>query len=177
MSRIPTIDPTTATGRTAELFSAVQKKMGAVPNVLRVLGNSPAALGAYLALSDTLSSSQFDAREREAIALAVAGANDCEYCASAHGFISRNLKVSDDDIQRHLRAESGDARLNAALRFSKAVVDRKGWAGEEELDAARQAGLTDQEIVEIVALTVANILTNYTNHIAGTEIDFPALKL
>lgn len=173
MSRIPAIDPSTATGATAELFAAAQKKMGAVPNVLRVLGNSPAALNAYLTLSDVLSGTRFDAREREAIALAVAGANECGYCASAHGFISRNLKVSDVEIRQHLRAESDNPRLNAALRFARAVVDRKGWAGDADLVRARDAGLTNQEIVEIVALTAANILTNYTNHIAATEIDFP----
>lgn len=176
MSRITTIDPKTANGKTAELFDLVQQKMGKVPNVLRVLGNSPAALQAYLALSDALAGSRFNAREKEAIALTVAGANDCAYCASAHGFISRSLKVSDADIQGHLQAESSDPRLNAALQFARAVVDRKGWAGEQDLDAARQAGLSDQEIVEVVALTVANLLTNYINHVAGTEIDFPALQ-
>ena len=60
MSRIPAIDPTTATGATAELFETARRKMGAVPNVLRVLGNSPAALQAYLTLSEVLAGSRFD---------------------------------------------------------------------------------------------------------------------
>ena len=177
MSRIAPIDPNTATGPTAELFETAKQKMGGVPNVLRVLGNSAAALKAYLTLSDVLAETSFNAREREAIALTIAGANDCNYCASAHGFISRNLKVSDSEVRQHLRGESDQPRLNAALRFAKAVVDKKGWAGDEDLASARDGGLTDQEIIEIVALTAANILTNYANHIADTEIDFPALAV
>ena len=176
MSRIPAIDPTTATGATAELFETARRKMGAVPNVLRVLGNSPAALQAYLTLSEVLAGSRFDARAREAIALAVAGANACDYCASAHGFIAKNLRVGDEEIRRHLEGHSDDPRLDAALQFARAVVDKKGWADDGDLAAARDGGLDDQQIVEVVALTVANILTNYTNHIAGTEIDFPLLS-
>jgi uncharacterized peroxidase-related enzyme len=177
MSRIPAVDPDTATGETAELFDAAKKKMGGVPNVLRVLGNSPAALKAYLTLSDVLAGTSFDAREREAIALAVAGANRCGYCAAAHSFISKNLKVSDDEIQRRLRGETDDARLQAALTFARTLVEKKGWADDQDLAAAREAGLGDREIVEIVALTVANILTNYTNHVADTDVDFPEVKV
>ena len=46
MSRIPQIDPQTATGRTGELLQSVQESLGVVPNFIRVLANSPAALSA-----------------------------------------------------------------------------------------------------------------------------------
>lgn len=177
MSRIDPINPDAATGKTAELFEAARKKMGAVPNLLRVLGHSPAALEAYLTLSDVLANTRFDAREREAIALTVAGANACDYCASAHGFISSNLKVSDEEIRKRLQGQSEDARLQAALTFAKAVVDKKGWVDDDDLQAVRNGGLETAEIIDIVALTVVNILTNYTNHVAQTEIDFPKIAV
>jgi len=176
MSRIPAIDPQSASGETAELFKTAEKNMGAVPNIIRVLGNSPAALKAYLTLSDILSETGFDAKEREAIALAVAGANGCNYCASAHSYISQSLKVSDDEIQRRLRGETEDPRLQAALTFARTLVEKKGWADDADLQAARDAGLGDKEIIELVALTVANFLTNYTNHVAETEVDFPEVS-
>lgn len=176
MSRLSAINPQNAAGETAGLFAAAEKKMGAVPNVLRVLGNSPMALNAYLTLSEILGSSSFDAREREALALTVAGANGCDYCASAHAFISKNLKVSDDEIHKRLRGESEDVRLAAALAFARAIVDKKGWVDESDLNVARSAGLGDREIVEIVTIVVANMLTNYVNHVARTEIDFPVIQ-
>ena len=173
MSRIPTVDPNAATGETKELFDAAQKKMGGVPNILRVMGNSPVALKAYLKLSEVLSDSAFNAEEREAIALTIANTNDCDYCASAHTAISKGLKVSDEDIDDRLQGRSSDSRLQAAMTFAKAIVDKKGWVEDSDIQSARDEGLSDGEIMELVTISVVNILTNYTNHVADTEIDFP----
>lgn len=176
MSRIAPVDPESATGETKELFDAAKKKMGGVPNILRVMGNSPVALKAYLSLSDIVSKSGFSAAEREGIALAAAGSNNCDYCASAHTAISKSLEVSDDEISSRLKGQSTDARLQAAMTLSKQIIDNKGWIEDADLQAARDAGLDDGELVEIITITVLNILTNYVNHIAETEIDFPKVK-
>ncbi|MHA7871252.1 MAG: carboxymuconolactone decarboxylase family protein [Hyphococcus sp.] len=160
----------------AELFAAVKSKAGMVPNVYRVIANQPAALAATLKFGEELSKGAFDPKTREAIALTVAGANDCDYCASAHSAISKSLKVDDVEIAKHLEGGSADPTLNAILTFAKAVVEKRGWAGEADLQTARDAGLTDAEIVETIVNVVANILTNYVNHVADTAIDFPVVK-
>lgn len=176
MSRIPAVDPESASGKTKELFETAKKKMGGVPNILRVMGNSPVSLNAYLTLSGIVAESEFDAAEREAIALAIASANNCDYCASAHTAISKDLKVSDDKISEYLKGKASDERLQAAITFAKSVVDNKGWVGDDGVQEARDGGLSDKEIMEVVTISVLNILTNYTNHVAGTEIDFPEVK-
>lgn len=177
MSRINAIDPENATGETRELFDAAKEKMGGVPNVLRVLGNSPAALKAYLTLGEILGNTAFDAREREAVALTVAAANGCNYCASAHTAISKSLKVSDDDIESQLEARSDDARLQSTLQFAKTVVEKRGWVSDADLEQARGAGLEDSEIMDVIAIVILNMLTNYSNHVAETDIDFPEVKV
>lgn len=177
MSRIPALDPQAAAPETKDLFAAVKGKLGLVPNLVRVLGNAPAALKAYLGFSDALSGASLDAKTREAIALTVAGANSCEYCASAHSFISKSLKVEDGEISRRLKGQSGDARTQAVLTFAKAIVDKRGLVSDGDLAAARGAGLDDRAITEIVAIVSLNIFTNYVNHVAGTEVDFPKVKL
>lgn len=177
MSRIPPIDPNTATGDAKQLLDSVQKKLGMTPNVIRTIANAPAALKAYLGINEALATGSFDAKTREAFALAVAGANGCEYCASAHTAISKGLKVDDEEIDRRLGGHSSDPALDAALVFARTVVEKRGFVSDNDIAAVRAAGHDDSAISEILANVVANIFTNYVNHVAETEIDFPKVDL
>ena len=87
MNRITQLDPAQATGKTKQLFDGVQAKLGVVPNLFRVFGNSTAALEGYLNFSGALAGGVLNAKVREQIALAVAEINDCTYCRSSHTYI------------------------------------------------------------------------------------------
>ncbi len=176
MSRLTKITDENASPAAAELFGAIKSKVGMVPNVYRVIANQPAALKGLLGLGEDLGQGSFDAATRDAIALAVAGENNCDYCASAHTAISKGLKVDQNEITARLNGKSSDERLQAILTFAVAVVDKKGFVSDEDLALARNAGLDDAAIVETIANVVANIFTNYINHTAQTEIDFPAVS-
>lgn len=176
MSRLTQISDADASPEAAALFTAIKSKVGAVPNLYRVMANEPAVLAAALGFGDALSKGSFDQKTREAIALAVAGENKCDYCASAHSAISKSLKIDAAEIAARLHGKSADPKLNAILAFAVKVVDKRGLVSDADVAAAREAGLTQGEIVETVAVTVANILTNYINHVAETEIDFPVVR-
>lgn len=176
MSRINPVSDAEASPEAAGLFAAIKSKIGAVPNLYRVMANEPAVLAAALGFGDALGKGSFDQKTREAIALAVAGENKCDYCASAHSAISKSLKVDAAEIEARLKGKSADPKLNAILAFAVKVVDTRGLVSDADLAAAKEAGLTQGEIVETVAVTVANILTNYINHVAETEIDFPVVR-
>jgi uncharacterized peroxidase-related enzyme len=173
MPRIAQINDATATPEAAALFAAIKGKIGMVPNLYRVAANQPAVLKALLGANEALAAGSFDARTREAIALTVAGANACDYCASAHSAISASLKVDDAAIAAHLSGRSPNPRTDAILRLASAVVETRGLVRDADLEDARAAGLTDGDIVETVGNVIANIFTNYLNHVARTEIDFP----
>lgn len=176
MARITQVSDTAATPDAAQLFAAIKGKIGMVPNLYRVAANQPKVLAAMLGLNETLSGGNFDARTREAIALAVAGANACDYCASAHAAISASLKVAPETVEAHLAGQSDDPRTGAILRLATAIVAAKGMVPDADLAAAKGAGLSEADIVETVANVVANIFTNYLNHVADTDIDFPARR-
>ncbi len=176
MTRLTQISDADASPAAAALFTAINSKVGKVPNLYRVMANEPAVLAAALNFGDALGKGSFDQKTREALALAVAGANECDYCASAHSAISKSLKVDDAEIAARLKGKSADPKLSAILRFAVAVVDKRGLVSDADLAAAREAGLTQGEIVETVAVVVANILTNYINHVAQTEVDFPVVR-
>ncbi|MDA7947377.1 MAG: carboxymuconolactone decarboxylase family protein [Hyphomicrobiaceae bacterium] len=173
MSRIEPIDPQKASGQAKELLDAVQSELGATPNLIRTLAQAPSVLNGYLALSKALSAGALSNALREQIALAIAGENNCDYCASAHTLIGRSAGVNEDELSANLQGESNDARTQALLTFAKSVVAKRGFVSDRELADARTAGISDGEIVEVVGEVARNILTNYLNHVAQTEIDFP----
>lgn len=173
MTRLNLVNPAEAHGDTAAQLGAVKAKLGMIPNLIKVLANSPAGLSLYLANGDALAKGRFDGPTREAIALAAAGANSCDYCASAHTAISGMMKIPADEITLRLSGHASDKTVDAALVFARAVVTKRGLVSEADLAAVRAAGHDDQAIVEIIANVVANIFTNYINHIAATDIDFP----
>ena len=158
------------------LLQAVQKQLGSVPNLFRVVGNSPAALEGYLGLNGALAKGALDAKTRERIALAVAEINGCGYCLAAHSYLGKNLaKLDDAEIAANRSGTSNEAKADAAVRFAAKVVTQRGHVASSDLDAVRAAGYSDAEIMEIVLHVALNTLTNYVNEVAGTDIDFPAV--
>lgn len=175
MSRIPTpasIDASPVAAR--PLLEAVQNQLGSVPNLFRVVANSPAALEGYLGLNAALSKGALDGATRERIALAVAEINGCHYCLSAHTFLAKNIaKLDDAEITANRNGTSSDPKADAAVRFARKVAHARGHASDADIDAVKQAGFDDAQIIEIVTHVALNTLTNYVNEVAGTAIDFP----
>lgn len=173
MPRIKAIEPDQATGRAKELLDAVSDKYGMVPNLARALANSPAALQAYLAFGEALEGSALSAKLREQIALTVSQANGCSYCVAAHCAIGKSVGLSDSELTDARQSSSPDSKVDAALRFALQLVESRGWVDAEEIDRVRRAGYGDAEITEIVAIVAWKTFSNYFNHVAGTDVDFP----
>jgi uncharacterized peroxidase-related enzyme len=177
MSRIPipaTIDA--APSASQPLLEAVKKQLGVVPNLVRLVSNSPAALEGYLALSSALDKGKLPAQTRERIALAVAEINGCSYCLSAHTYLGKNLaKLDDAEIAANRGGASTDPKADAAMRFAAKVARERGHVGEEDVRAVKAAGYDDGQVIEIVLHVALNTWTNSINEVAKTEIDFPVV--
>lgn len=177
MSRLNQVNPDQAEGKAKDLLDIVKSKLGAAINLTQVMANRPAALEGYLQFSGALAGGAFSPKEREAVALAVAGVNGCEYCASAHTFISKNLKVDAAESVRNLRGQSDDARTQAILSLVRRIADTRGQVSDADIAAARASGLDDGDITEAVAQVALNTFTNYLNNVAKTDVDFPVVQL
>ncbi len=177
MSRIPT--PATiadAPEKSRPLLEAVNKQLGLVPNMFRLIATSPQALEGYLGLSGALGHGALPAATRERIALAVAEVNGCNYCLSAHAYLGRNLAHLDDaEIAANRNGASNDPKADAAVHFAVAVTRTRGHVAEGDLAAVRQAGYSDAQMIEIVQHVALNTWTNYFNEVFGTDIDFPVV--
>ena len=177
MSRIAipaSIEATPAAAR--PLLDAVNKQLGLVPNLFRLIATSPAALEGYLGLNGALAKGALDAKTRERIALAVAQINGCDYCLSAHAYLGKNLaKLDDAEINANRKGMSNDAKADAAVRFAVRIVSACGQIETGDLTAVRAAGYSEAQIIEIVLHVALNTLTNYVNNVAETDVDFPVV--
>lgn len=176
MSRIviPTADQVPAASR--PVLDSVNKQLGVVPNLMKVLGNSPAALSGYWSLGGALGKGRLGARTGERIALAVAEFNDCSYCLAAHTYLGKNAaKLDDAEIAVNRNGTSTDPIAAAAVRFAVKVAQTRGHVSDADVAAVKHAGYSDGDVMEIVAHVALNILTNYVNLVAQTQIDFPAV--
>ena len=176
MQRISAIDPTQATGKSKQLLDGVQAKLGITPNLMKTLATAPAALEAYLNFNGALSTGVLDAKFREQIALTVAQANACEYCLSAHSAIGKMVGLKPEEIESSRESRSTDSKRDAGLKFAQAIVVQRGELSDSAVENVRKAGYSDGEITEIVANVALNIFTNYFNHIARTDVDFPRVS-
>ena len=175
MPRIQPVDQKTADTATAELLGSVKKKLGTVPNIVATMANSPAVATAYLGFSQALSAGRLDARLREQIALVVGETNGCDYCVAAHTALGKRAGLTEAETRDARRATSQRGKESVALEFARKVVQDRGVVEDSDVDQLRQAGYTDGEIGEVVASVALNIFTNYFNHVAGTDVDFPAV--
>ncbi len=174
MPRIQPVNRDNADTKTTNLLTSVEKKMGGVPNLILTMANSPAVAQAYLGFSQTLSTGALPARLREQIALVVGETNNCDYCVAAHTVLGKGAGLSEAETIEARQAAVHDERERAALRFAQAIVNERGWVSDDAVQQVREAGYNDGEIAEIVANVALNLFTNYFNHIAATDVDFPA---
>ena len=177
MPRIQPLDPALAEGKAKALLDGVHQALGMTPNLMRTMANSPAVLDAYLGFNKALSGGRLSAPLREQIALTVAGANGCEYCAAAHTALGAMLGLDAAELAANLDGRSADATTAAALGFALAIVGKRGWVDNDDLARVRAAGYGEGEVAEIVAAVAYNTFSNYFNHVAQTEVDFPPVAL
>lgn len=167
---------TAATGKTAQLFSAIQAAVGKVPNAYGDMGNnSPVALEAMLALDGALRKSSLAAPELETIRLAVSEVAGCDYCLAAHTLMASKQGI-DQSASVALRGgkPSGNFRLDALAAFARSLVTSRGTATIETVEAVKAAGYSDAQIVDSLLAISAITFTNLFNRVNDTSVDFPA---
>ncbi|MEV4603848.1 carboxymuconolactone decarboxylase family protein [Amycolatopsis sp. NPDC049253] len=177
MSALPQIELEHATGQAAVLLAETKKNMGAIPNMAKTMASSPALLKGFLGLSGALAGGVLPAAVRERLALATAEYNQCTYCLSAHTMVGKKVaKLDADEIERARHADSADEHVAALLTLSDAIARGRGTIDETVLKTARDAGVTNAEIGEVIGNLALNILTNYFNIVADTDNEFPVVQ-
>jgi len=177
MSRVQLIDPTQATGERKAVLDQIHGAFGATPAMFRAVANSSAALKSMWGSFGALGGGTIPAKLGEQIAVAVADRNACEYCLAAHTVLGRKAGATAQEMTDAQHGESADPQTAAALRFALKLVNDRGQVGDADVQALRNAGFGDEQVVEILAHVALNLFTNYVNVAFAVPVDFPAVKL
>lgn len=171
MSRLADIREQDATGKAADIFAGIKKAMGKVPNAyLTIGGHSPAALQQALAHNAMLHKGSLSAQQLEAINLSVSG----DYCLAAHTLMAKKAGFSSEQIHALRRGEyAEEAQLDALVKFAQTLVTTTGTLPEADVAALRNAGFSDQQVIEIISAISAILFTNMVNRVNDTVVDFP----
>jgi uncharacterized peroxidase-related enzyme len=172
MTRIAALTFDQASPAALTLLQGTKAKLGMVPNLFSTLAHAPVALAGYLQLNDALQKGSLRAADLESIALAVGQVNQCVYCLSAHTLMGKGAGLSADAI-----ASARQGSGSAVATLARQIAQSRGQISDADLAAAREAGLDDAKIIEVIAAVALNVLTNYVNNVAGTVIDFPVVTV
>lgn len=172
MTDFPTHTLSTAPEGSKSLLEGVQRNVGFIPNLMGTMAQSPALLESYITLSRLFGSTSLSETERQIIAMTNNRLNDCHYCMAAHSVISAKNGVAEDVIEA-LRTNQpiADAKLEALRQFTIEMHESRGWPSEAALQAFLNAGYSQQSVLEVVLGMAYKVLSNYTNHLAETDID------
>lgn len=164
--------PATAPAPAGAALEAIQKAWGFIPNLHATLAESPTVLQGYDTLFTLAGKGTLSAAEQQVVFITASRIHECEYCVSGHSVLAANAKLDAAAIEA-LR-EGGtiaDAKLEALHRFAAAVVERRGALPEAEVGAFLAAGYTRAQVLEVVMIVAAKVISNYVNHLAGTPLD------
>ncbi len=172
MTEFATHTVETAPEAAKPILEGVQKKLGFVPNLMGTMAEAPALLEAYTTISGIFGKTDLSETERQIILMTNNRLNGCTYCMAAHTTISKSAGVPDDVIDA-LRNDTpiADTKLEALRQFSIVVNTTQGWPTETDIAALLAVGYTQQTVLEVVLGAAFKVLSNYTNHIAETELD------
>jgi len=166
----------TAPAASVELLDDVRKGLGFVPNLQRVMAESPAALEAHSRLLGIAEKTRFSPVERNIAYLSIIYENECAYCMAGHTNLSRMARVSEDDITAVREGRPiADAKLEALRHFAAVLTRNRGVVSPAEVAAFKKAGYDNRAILDLLVLAATKLIANYTNHLADPPLD-PFLK-
>lgn len=159
------------------VLKQIHMAFGATPNMFKAVANSPVALKSMWGAFAALAGGTIGAKLGEQIAVAIANRNRCEYCLAAHTMLGQKAGASADEMVSAQVGQAADLKTAAALAFALKVVNDRADISTNDIAAMRDAGFTDEHIVEIMAHVALNLFTNYVNVAFEVPLDFPKVAL
>lgn len=174
MSRLATRNESDLQPETLEALSSVRLN-GRLADVYLQFANSEYALRAYLQMEACLRDGSLDNKELEAVKLWVSEQTKCEYCLSIHSFKGRQAGL-DEASQLAIRTgqKTGDDRIDMLLKLVAELFTKPGKLDVTLLEAARQSGISDKNLIDLTMAVSTIFFTNITNHINDSISPLPA---
>lgn len=172
MPRIEPIRQEQASGRQKQVLEEIEQQWGNSWNVMSTIAASSNMIVAFKAFYDQLFQSSLSNDDRETIALFLGKVNGCHYCVPAHVSASREEGIPESEIAAILKTgEPKDPRRHLVLDALKVIMETKGGMSDAQFKRFQDAGLTPENLIDIIGEIAHCTITNYTNRLAQTELD------
>lgn len=163
----------TAPDASKPILKEAKNQFGFELNLFGVMAESPLALKAYTQLNELIEeNAALTPQEQQVVMLTVSTRNGCEYCVAAHSTVA-GMKQMDDSLIEILRNQEdpADEKTAALVRFTRQLVDNRGWVAEEDQQAFLDAGYENRHVLDVITILALKTLSNTTNHLAETPVD------
>ncbi len=172
MALVSCITNQDASEKVRTIFEGMDRQLGVVPNVFRVMAHSPEMLEAFLSLNATLPTTHLDGKLRELAYIKTSEVNCCGYCLHHHQALGKKAGLSDRQVAETARFEDSDAYDDLqrdVMRYAEQVT-RHVHVDDSLFERLRRS-LGERELVEL-AMTVG--IANFTNRVTETlRIELP----
>jgi alkylhydroperoxidase family enzyme len=171
MSRFQIHDELTAPEGSVPVLRGALATGGQLPNFLGVLAGSPAALRGYARFRSELRHGTLSHHTLERIAIAVAEHYGSQPGIALHARTARQAGLGLDELTLAREFDSRDPRECALLHYLKALVEGQGRPPMHLHEEAREAGWTDEQIIEAVAVVALETFTAMVNVAGDVPVD------
>jgi alkylhydroperoxidase family enzyme len=171
MSRFPVHDELTAPEASLPVLNGALNTAGQLPNFVGVLAGSPAALRAYARFRAELRHGTLTLPTLERIALAVAEHYRSQPGIVLHARTARQAGIGIDEVAAARRWESADPREAALLRYLRPLAESRGEAPSHLIEEAREAGWSDEQLLEAIAVLALESFTAMVNVAGEVPVD------
>jgi len=146
-----------------DLLEKTQQNFGFIPNLIGVMASSPAVTEAYLSVAEIFSCSGLSAMEQQIVLLTVSHYHECCYCMAAHTAIA-GMQNLDADVVQDIRDGQAiaDNKLEALRKFTRLLVENRGWLNDDEVQAFLDAGYERSHVLDILVGVAQKTLSNFT---------------
>lgn len=171
ISRFPVHDELSAPEGSVPVLRGALATAGQLPNFLGVLAGSPAALRGYARLRSELRHGALEPRTLERISLAVAEHRGSDPGIAMHSKSARLAGMSFDEIAAARRFDSADEREQALLSYLRSLIEERGRPPVHLHEEAREAGWSDEELLEAIAAVSLESFTAMINVVGEVPVD------
>ena len=162
----------TAPEGSKEILEGAKKQNGFIPNLYAIMAESPEVLKAYTQMNQLFTETSLSNEEKNIVWLTVSYSNSCHYCMTIHSMVAKMFKLSDEIIEALRNGQPlNDPKLQALRKFTETMVEKRGWASDDELQKFMDAGYSRKNALELIVGIGQKIISNYVNHISHTPLD------
>ncbi len=176
MSKFKQVEIKEAKGKTKELYEGISKAFGGVPNLFKMLGETPDILEAVLGLNAAITTNELSAKDVEQIALTVSSVNACNYCVATHVAVGSQFKIEESELMNNIQGISDNPKMAAILKFTKEATLNRGKVTFKSVEELTNFGVKNSTIIEILSVVGLYTFLNYLNHLTQPVIDFPVIE-